>query len=96
MMMPQINDQEVVYFDPRECSDMHCITKNHLLYMFVCFCLFVCFFSLFYFILIFFGFVTCCVPVKYVSLTAVKVLGGKRDQCLLDFKCFHGVLYLSF
>lgn len=41
----------------------------------------------------FFEFVTCCVYVKYVSLTAVKVFG--ENQHLPDFMCFHGVLYLS-
>lgn len=58
MMISQINDQEVIFFDPQRCPHMHCITKNHLLCMF-------------------FEFVTCCVYVKYVSLTAVKVFGGK-------------------
>lgn len=34
MMISQINDQEVIYFDPQRCPDTHCITKNHLLCMF--------------------------------------------------------------
>lgn len=55
-----------------------------------------------------FEFVTCCVQVKYVSLTAVKIwgwvgVGGSggsggevgANQCLPDYKCFHSVLYPS-
>lgn len=49
-----------------------------------------------------FEFVTCCVQVKYVSLTAVKIwgwvgVGGEvgANQCLPDYKCFHSVLYPS-
>lgn len=77
----------MIYFGRHRCPDTHRITKKkekkkereHLLRVFF-----------------FFEFVTRCVSVKYVSLTAVKGFfqrGG--GQCLPDFKCFHGVLYLS-
>lgn len=80
MIISQINDQEVIYFDPQRCPDTHCITKNHLL----CMC--------------FFEFVTCCVSVKYVSLTAVEVCRGisayltssvSMVYCTCQFRCLY-------
>lgn len=85
-MITQYNDQELfVFSEPHRHPDTHCITKNHLL------CTFFLFF--FFFLGFLLEFVTRCVAVKSVSLTAVKVLG--ENQCLPDFKCFHGVPYVS-
>lgn len=78
----------MIYFGRHRCPDTHCITKTkkqtNRKQREHLLCVF-----------FFFEFVT-CVSVIYVSLTTLKGFfqrGG--GQCLPDFKCFHGVLYLS-